>query len=99
MSFFLAEIKALELDKHNKQLVENLVRSFSCISEEERDASTGGESHDSGFSTAKEVDLYLIDYGRSLSGNFITVLNKYHDYHNLFPKSRYSEIPFEPPEA
>lgn len=99
MSFFLAEIKALELDKHNKQLIENLIRSFSCISEEERDTATGSESHDSGFSSAKEVDLYFIEYARASSNDFAIILNKHRDMHNLLATSRSSETPSQPPEG
>ena len=98
LSFFLAEIKALELDKRNQQLIENLVRVFSNISEEEKDV-FGGESHDSGSSSIKEVDLYVLDHGKSGSGSFITILKKYQDTHNRLPKSRASETPSQPPEA
>lgn len=99
MSFFLAEIKALELDKYNKQLTENLIRSLSTATEEERDGACSGESHDGGFSSTKEVDLYVLEYGRSLSSNFIALFNKYQDFHNHFTKSDFGETPSQPPEA
>jgi hypothetical protein len=98
MSFFLAEIKALELHKYNKQLTENLIRSLSSATEEERDGACTGESHD-GFSSTKEVDLYVLEYGRTQSNHFIALLNKYQDFHNHFSKSHFAETPSQPPEA
>lgn len=99
MSFFLAEIKALELHKYNKQLTENLIRSLSTVTEEERDGAASTESHDGGVSSVKEVDLYVLEFGRSLSNNFIALSNKYQDFHNHFSKSHFSETPSQPPEA
>jgi len=54
MSFFLAEVSALKLDK-NKQMVENIAKLIAgAASEEEKDI-FGGESEDAKWS--KEVDL------------------------------------------
>jgi hypothetical protein len=97
MSFFLAEVSALKLDEFNKQLLENMVRAFSCVSEEERDAA-GGEHHDSSAGI-KEVDLIHADYQRTLSNEGIILSKQYQYNSDQFHKSPSSETPSQPPEA
>lgn len=97
MSFFLAEVSALRLDKYDKKMLENLVRSFSCVSEEERDASA--ESTDAGGSSVKEVDLYLVDHIRTFTEGYTLELIIYGSYRDQLPTTRFAERPNQPPEA
>lgn len=98
LSFFLAEVTALKIGKENKQLVENLVRIFSTVSEEEKDINTG-ESADTASSFAKEVDLHLTEHVRQCNTEFIVILKVYADLHCQLSSSRFTEIPSQPPEA
>lgn len=98
LSFFLAEVSALKIGKENKQLIENLVRIFSTVSEEEKDINTG-ESADTAASLAKEVDLHLLDHVRHFNSEFVIILKVYADVYCQFSKSRFGETPSQPPEA
>ena len=98
LSFFLAEISALKIGKENKQLVENLVRIFSTVSEEEKDINAG-ESSDAAASFAKEVDLHLSEQVRQFNTEFVIILKVYADLHCQFSTSRFAETPSQPPEA
>lgn len=97
MSFFLAEVSALKLDKYDKKMLENLVRSFSCVSEEERDASA--ESTDTGGASVKEVDLYLVDHIRTFTEGYTLQLKNYGNYRDQMLTTRFAERPNQPPEA
>lgn len=97
MSFFLAEISALNLDKYDSKMLENLVRSFSCVSEEERDAT--GESADSSGASVKEVDLYLVDHMRAFGEGYTLLLKNYGNALDQWPQTRFAETPNQPPEA
>jgi hypothetical protein len=55
MSFFLAEMNALEIRKKNKVLWENMVKVFAGVNEEEK--ACGGELADEADPMTKEVDL------------------------------------------
>lgn len=57
MSFFLAEMNALEIRKKNKALWENMVKVFAGVNEEEKD--TGCEMAGESDSLFKEIDLEL----------------------------------------
>ena len=98
LSFFLAEVSALKIGKDNKQLIENLVRIFSTVSEEEKDINTG-ESADTAASFAKEVDLHLTEHTRHFNSEFIIILKVYADVYCQLSKSRFAETPSQPPEA
>lgn len=98
LSFFLAEVSALKIGNENKQLVENLIRIFSTVSEEEKDINSG-EPKDAGFSTAKEIDLHLSEHIRQFNAEFVTILKIYSDLHCQLTKSRFAETPSQPPEA
>jgi len=54
MSFFLAEMNALELRKKNKVLWENMVKVFAGVNEEEKG---DGELPDEADPSLKEIDL------------------------------------------
>jgi hypothetical protein len=98
LSFFLAEVSALKIGKENQQLIENLVRIFSTVSEEEKDINTG-ESADPASSIVKEVDLHLAEHVRHFNTEFIIILKAYADLHCQLSKSRFAETPSQPPEA
>lgn len=72
MSFFLAELNALEFNKKNKALYESLVASLAGISEEEKDV-FGGESGSETESLSKEVDLFLTLYQNISRGYSFTI--------------------------
>lgn len=55
MSFFLAEMNALEIQKKNKVLWENMVKVFAGVNEEEKGC--GGELTDEADPLVKEVNL------------------------------------------
>jgi len=70
MSFFLAEISALKLDK-NQEMVENIAKLIAgAASEEEKDI-FGGESEDAKWS--KEVDLLTEIKNHANHSNLLTV--------------------------
>jgi hypothetical protein len=98
LSFFLAEVTALNIGKENQQLIENLVRIFATVSEEEKDINTG-ESTDTASSLAKEVDLHLSEHLRQFNTEFVIILKAYADLHCQLSKSRFAETPSQPPEA
>lgn len=58
LSFFLAELNALEFNKNNKALYDTLVSALAGISEEEKDV-FGGESGAETESLSKEIDICL----------------------------------------
>jgi len=69
MSFFLAEVSALKLDR-NTQLMENISKLLTgCAAEEEKDI-FGGSSDEDTF--AKEIDL-IFNYHTYDPGSFILV--------------------------
>lgn len=70
MSFFLAELNALEFSKKNKALYESLVASLAGICEEEKDV-FGGESETESLS--KEVDIFVSLYENSGRGYSLTL--------------------------
>lgn len=58
LSFFLAELNALEFNKKNKALYETMVSALAGICEEEKDA-FGGESGSETESLSKEIDICI----------------------------------------
>jgi hypothetical protein len=72
LSFFLAELNALEFSKNNKALYETLVSALAGISEEEKDV-FGGESGSETESLSKEIDICLDLFQHLSRGYFFTI--------------------------
>ncbi len=73
MSFFLAEVKALKLDK-DKALLENIIKLVAgSLTEEEKEG--GGSSGEEPESFAKEIDL-LYAHLLYLENNHLITLKK-----------------------
>jgi hypothetical protein len=92
MSFFLAEVSALEIS--DKGLIENIAKLVSSSGfEEERD----GESSESD-SAAKEVDLLNNQVQIHHQSLFLTATKANHSWENLYPHANYSQTFTPPPD-
>jgi len=96
MSFFLAEVSALKLDK-DKKMIENIAKLIAgSSSEEEKDVFGGAADEDS---AAKEIDL-IFSYTIYTPDGFAYILKS--DGHLLkhgLPRLGNYEIYSPPPEA
>jgi hypothetical protein len=96
MSFFLTELRVLELDVANHDLVVNIVKMISGVGfEEEKDCM--GESSESG-SFEQIVDLHITVQSESLSGYYLISNNLYLFSQSHLFKSAVHEIATPPPK-
>lgn len=95
MSFFMAELSALDFKKNNKPLYEVLVKTFTTICEEEKDP-FGGESSET-ESAGKELDLELSFFETVYKGYSITILQRNADSAH-YPCDGTSWCVHQPPE-
>lgn len=95
MSFFMLELSALELGKHNKEMLQDLVTMLARVSEEEKGSSS--PSADSGL--AKEVDLYMHLYTGELSAGYTLITTNLFAHLRAIPLAGMHDTPLQPPEA
>lgn len=72
LSFFLAELNALEFSKKNKALYDTIVSALAGISEEEKDV-FGGESGSETETLSKEIDFCLVSFHNLSTGYSFTI--------------------------
>lgn len=96
LSFFLAELSAIDLKRENKALYESLVTTFFTICEEEKDP-LGGESSEN-ESLTKEIDILLSSFENRHEGFYITLSNNIY-FHALHLSDGASFSIHQPPEA
>lgn len=96
LSFFLAELNALEFNKKNKALYETIVSALAGISEEERDV-FGGESSSETESLSKEIDIYL-DLLQNISRGYSFTFSTNGNSHAHFPCDGATTNIHQPPE-
>jgi hypothetical protein len=95
MSFFLTEIRMLELDLSHARMVENVVKALAGVGfEEEKDAM--GESSESECGHA--VDLHIIIHPVSFLNSIESNTRLYGCDHNLKVASSKAEITTPPPK-
>jgi hypothetical protein len=95
MSFFLAEIRLLELHLSHAPMVENVVKAMAGVGfEEEKDSM--GESSES--ESGHAVDLHILVHPVSLAGSIETNFRLYGCDHNLKVASSKAEITTPPPK-
>jgi hypothetical protein len=97
MSFFMAEVNALELEKKNIHLLENLVRLIAGIGYEEEKDIFGDSS--SSESLSKEIDLFINPHPFSSSRLEIDISASHADDILSKPISGNYETFTPPPEA
>lgn len=95
LSFFMTELSWLNLEKHDKQMLKQLVTMLARVSEEEKGAHGGAESG----TFAKEVDLYLSVYAGDLSSGYTLITNNVYSHQQAVPLAGMHDTPLQPPEA
>jgi hypothetical protein len=96
MSFFLAEVSVLNLNK-DKKMIANIAKLISSSSSEEEKAAFGGAADED--PTAKEVDL-IFNYSTHTIYRFILLIKSTRYSYNQGPPLLGSyEIYSPPPEA
>jgi hypothetical protein len=96
LSFFLAELSAIDLKQENKALYDSLVKTFFTICEEEKDP-LGGETSEN-ESLTKELDILISAFENSNSGFFITLSKNTH-FNALHLSDGASFTIHQPPEV
>lgn len=96
LSFFLAELNALEFNKKNKALYETIVSALAGVCEEERDV-FGGESGSETESLSKEIDIFL-DLFQNLSRGYSFTISTNGTSHAHFPCDGATSNIHQPPE-
>ncbi|HEX7015636.1 MAG TPA: hypothetical protein VF191_08990 [Cyclobacteriaceae bacterium] len=95
MSFFMIELTALELGKHDKEMLKDLVTMLARVSEEEK----GGHSGPSDSGLAKEVDLYMHEYTSEISAGYTIITTNLFAHLLAIPLAGIHDTPLQPPEA
>ena len=93
MNFFQAEMIALKKEAKNKQMVENFIKLFYGLNEEEKDSSkTSSES-------SQLDDLFISSNTETQTRNFIILQSKFKVSHEKDPESGIYKTLTPPPKA